>query len=407
LFRSTPHRGIQMFMGVGSNIRLLLATSALLSLSMGVAYPFLSEYIYSVTSSPLVAGTVASARSVLCVASLMLGGYLSDSVGRKRPICFGTFLLGLSQLVYAWSSTTFEFLAAALCEGLAYFYFPAFNAMMMDSAGSGRLPRLFTLALIADHLPYTASPVLGGFLRDLYGLWGLRVGFIFGGCSMLVLALVRQIFLTETLKKSGGPSWVWPSLWRGVVETFLGLDPAVRRLMVLRSLFLLNGISMFYYFAVLYAVRYSGVVSFSGWGLITSLSSASYLAAVPLARVAGGLRPAPLYAFLILLEASTPIMFLSNLGFMMFVSMALLNICGALTYAVERTILARTTEPPIRGRAESLMSISYYLSSAIGPLIGGYLYSEDPPLVLIFSSALLFSGAPLSHIILRRQPRLG
>ncbi|MBS7628550.1 MFS transporter [Candidatus Bathyarchaeota archaeon] len=149
-------------MGVGSNIMLLLATSALLSLSMGVAYPFLSEYIYSVTSSPLIAGTVASARSVVCVASLMFGGYLSDMVGRKRPIWIGTFLLGLSQLVYALASSTFEFLVAAVCEGFAYFYFPAFNAMIMDSAESGRLPRLFTFALIADHLPYTASPVLGG-----------------------------------------------------------------------------------------------------------------------------------------------------------------------------------------------------------------------------------------------------
>ncbi|MEM3596066.1 MAG: MFS transporter [Candidatus Bathyarchaeia archaeon] len=396
-----------MSRGVGSNIMLLLATSALLSLSMGVSYPFLSEYIYSVTSSPLIAGMVASARSVVCVASLMLGGYLSDLVGRKRPIWIGTFLLGLSQLVYAWASTTFEFLAAALCEGFAYFYFPAFNAMMMDSAESSRLPRLFTLALIADHLPYTASPVLGGFLRDLYGLWGLRVGFLFGGVSMLILALVRQLFLTETLKGSLGPSGAWPSLWRGAVETFRCLDPAVKRLMVLRSLILLNGISMFYYFAVLYAVRYSGVVSFVGWGLITSLSSASYIAAVPLAGVAGRLRPAPLYAFLVFLEASTPLMFLSNLGVMMFVSMALLNLCGALTYAVERTILAQTTGQSIRGRAESLMSISYYISSALGPLIGGYLYSEDPPLMLLLSSALLVAGAPLSYMILKKQPRLG
>ncbi|MBS7628548.1 MFS transporter [Candidatus Bathyarchaeota archaeon] len=141
--------------------------------------------------------------------------------------------------------------------------------------------------------------------------------------------------------------------------------------------------------------------------MITSFSSASYIAAVPLAGVAGRLRPAPLYAFLVLLEASTPLMFLFNLDVMMFVSMALLNVCGALTYAVERTILAQTTGQPSRGRAESLMSISYYISSALGPLIGGYLYSEDPRLVLLFSSALLVAGAPLSHIILRRQPRLG
>ncbi|MGQ9639521.1 MAG: MFS transporter [Candidatus Bathyarchaeia archaeon] len=386
------------------NIKLLLATSALLSFSMGVAYPFLSEYIYSVTSSPLIAGTVASSRSIVCVASLMLGGHLSDTIGRKKPIWTGTFLLGISQLVYASAYTTFEFFAAAICEGFAYFYFPAFNAMIMDSAQARRLPRLFTLALIADHLPYTASPVLGGFLRDLYGVWGLRLGFLFGGASMLILALTRQMLLTETLNKPKAPSR--PSVWMSVSYTFKGLNPTVKRLIILRSLILLNGISMFYYFAVLYAVRYAGAVSFSGWGLITSLSSASYIAAIPLTKLAGRLRPAPFYAGLVLIEASTPLIFMSNMSILIFISMALLNVCGALTYAVERTILAQTTEQAGRGKAESLMSASYYLSSASGSLIGGYLYSEYPPLILLISSILLAAGAPLSFIILKREPKL-
>lgn len=394
------------YRSVDLNVKVLLATSGLLSLSMGVGYPFLSEYVYAVTGSVLLAGAVASMRSVVCVLSLFMGGYLADLAGRKRLIWAGTLLLGLSQILYSSANTPHGFYLAAVCEGVAYFYFPAFNAMIMDSTRGSRI-RVFTLFLIAEHLPYTVSPVLGGYLRDLHGVWGLRLSFNVGGIAILALTAARWMWLSETLQETQAVErGAFLTGWVKSVYSFRHLHPFVKRLVWLRSFLLLNGLSMFNYFAVLYAVRYAGVVSFSEWGLVMALSSASYLAAIPLSKLAEKAKPTPLYSALVFLEATTPLMFLLHAKASLFTSMALLNVCGALTYAIERSLVAHFTGHAMRGKAEGFMSVSYYLGAAIGSLIGGLLYSKNPPLILFSASTLLASGAGLSLIYLRKLPRL-
>ena len=167
-----------------------------------------------------------------------------------------------------------------------------------------------------------------------------------------------------------------------------------------------SGYSMFYYFAVLYAVRYASVVSFSEWGIIMALSSASYLAAVPLTEFAARFRPAPFYTALVLLQALAPLMFLSGTTILIFASMALLNVGGALAYAVERTFVAQATDPTMRGKAESFMNVSFYIGAAIGSSTGGYLYSTHPPLLLLMASIMLAAGAALGFMLFRKMPNL-
>ena len=249
---------------------------------------------------------------------------MADSVGRKKPIYVGTFLLGFSQLMYGLAGDFPSFVLAAVCEGVLYFYFPAFNAMIMDSTASNRLVNIFTLALVADHLPYAVAPVLGGFLRDSYGVFGLRFGFVFGGVITVLIALVRWLFLTETVGRvKGFDVRMLFKAYTGIFKDFLGLSFLVRWLVLLRSFVLLFAISMFYYYAVLYAVRYAGSISFTGWGLIVAVSSISYLAALPLANIVSRFKPTLPYLFLVFFEGLASLLFLLNTWIVFLASMLL------------------------------------------------------------------------------------
>ncbi|MCX8176417.1 MAG: MFS transporter, partial [Candidatus Bathyarchaeota archaeon] len=306
-------------------------------------------------------------------------------------------------LMYGLAKDFPSFIFAAICEGISYFYFPAFNAIIMDSTTSSRLVNIFTLALVADHLPYTVSPVLGGFLRDSYGVYGLRLGFIFSGVVMLLVALVRWFFLTETISKTKTFNVrMVIKAYTGVFKDFLGLSFLVRWLVLLRSLFLLFAISMFSYYAVLYAVRYAGAVSFTGWGLIFAASSASYLTSIPLANIVSRFKFALQYPLLVLFEGLALLLFLLNNWIVFLISMLILNICGALTYAIERTIVSKVTEQTMRGRAEGFMSLSFYVGASLGSLVGGYIYSVHPPAVIFLASTLLIVGAFLGFILLKK-----
>ena len=390
------------FRGLSRNVKVLLATCAFLSLAMGVSYPYLSEYIYAVVGSALIAGLVASTRNAVCLASILAGGFFADIMGRKKPICYGTLLFGLSQLIYACSNSTAMFFLAALCEGISYSYFPAFNAMIMDSSEDRGLMDIFTLSVIVDHLPYTVAPFIGGVLRDFYGVLGLRIGFCFGGFTMLAMALLRWKLLTETLKEVKGASFKeLLKMYARVAGDFQALNSLVKGLVLLRSFVLLVSITMFFYFAVLYAVRYAGIVSFTEWGLILSISSVFYLLAVFFTKAVSKAKPSKSYGLLVLMESISPLLFFLNFKWALLASMAVLNVCGVLTYAIERSYVARVTDQPMRGRAESFMTISFYIGAVIGSFIGGYLFSINPPLLITLSWALLAIGAFLGFILFK------
>jgi len=190
-----------------------------------------------------------------------------------------------------------------------------------------------------------------------------------------------------------------------MVKDFLSLNILVRWLVLLRSFVLLFAISMLYYYAALYAVRYAGSVSFTGWGLIVAASSVSYLAALPLANVVSRFKPALPYLFLVFLEGLASLLFLFNTWIAFLASMLLLNVCGALTYAIERAAISRVTEQAMRGRAEGFMNLSFYFGGALGSLVGGYAYSLYPPTIIILTSTLLMVGAFLGFKLLKNLPR--
>jgi MFS family permease len=378
------------------NIRTLLLSASLVSFSMGLAYPYFSEYAYSLTGNPLLAGLISSVRSLICVFSFLLGGMLADRVGRKAPIVWGTSLLGFSLLLYSSARSTPELLLAALLEGASYLYFPAFNAMIMDSVRGGLLG-IFTLAVVVEHLPYSLAPFLGGAMRDAWGVPGLRGAFLAGGAVVLAMALVRALTLSETLRRGRRTPW-------NPLKDLLDLHPLLKGLILLRTLLLIVALSMFNFFLVLYAVRELELMSFTEFGLAVALSSLSYPLALPLSRKLRRVPPSFLYSHLLLLESLSPLLVLFRSVPCVFLSLALLNLCGSLTYGVERGSVTLLTPRGLRGRAEAFMDLSFYLGSSLGTLTGGYLYSLSPPSVMWASFLLFLLGAPLSYLLLRRWP---
>lgn len=385
------------------NVRVLLLTASLMSLSFGLAYPYLSEYIYSISGSTSMIGTIVSMRSAVCILSLVLGGYLGDKFGRKRTIGIGTMLLGASQIIYASAHGTLDLFAAATCEGLSALYFPSFNAIIMDTTSQEHLTGVFTLSFVVEHIPYALTPALSGFIRDSYGILGLRACFAVTGVMTIMMGLARVRLLSETLEGTAevGLRVLWDA-YRSLPRDLLSLRAKVRRLIFLRSLCLITATSMFYYFAILYATRYAQVLSFTEWGLITALSSISVLTSLPLSRLIKQSRLAPSYASLILIEGIAIMVFMIPRGIVFITSMVLLNVCGALTYAIERSTIAIETEKNMKARAETFMILSFYIGDALGSYIGGLIYAQHPPNVFLTASTLLLIGSVVGFTILRK-----
>ncbi|MDH5806697.1 MAG: MFS transporter [Candidatus Methanomethylicaceae archaeon] len=381
------------------NILTLLITCLFLSLLMGISYPLISEYIYAITNSSIFVGLIFSIKSILGMLFVILGGFLADNIGRKKPIYIGTILMGFSFIIYAISNNILEFIIASFFESFSLFYFPAFNAMIMDSTEKDKLMKIFTISLIFDHLPYSITSILGGFIRDNYGILGLRICFLISGIFIIIIGIIRWKLLLETLieiKKINFKMIIKPYI--EIFNDFKKLNPLIIRIIILRSFILLNAFSIFYSFSLIYAVRYAEILSFTEWGMILAISSFSYLIAIILVKIT----KISYYPIIIFFEAISILLFFIEEKISILISLILINILGALTYAIERTILAKTIEQQMRGRAETFMNLSFYIGSFIGSILGGYFYTIYPPLILIIPFIMLILGSIIATIIFRK-----
>ncbi|MCS7098000.1 MAG: MFS transporter [Candidatus Methanomethyliaceae archaeon] len=377
----------------------MLITSLLLSSFMGISYPLISEYIYSITYSAIAVGFLSSLRSIFGIFFLILGGFLADSIGRRKPIWIGTIMLGFSHIIYAISNDMGWLILAVILEGFSFFYFPAFSAMIMDSTRGNELMRIFTLVLIVDHLPYSLTPIFGGIIRDSYGIVGLRICFMVSGALMIIIGIIRWKLLLETLietRSLHAKMLIEPYI--KILNNLRELNPLIVKIIALRAFILLSAISMFYSFSIIYAIRYAKVVSFTEWGFVLAISSLFYLAVLPLTKFL----KKSFYPSILFCEGISIAVFLIGTKISILISMILMNIMGAITYSIERTILAETTKQSMRGRGETFMNLSFYFGSFIGGILGGFIYSINPPLLLMSSSMLLIFGSILAFILFRK-----
>lgn len=123
----------------------------------------------------------------------VLGGYLTDRIGRKFIIVIPTyafpFLYLLLALARVWWICVVFYLATSILSAIQM---PAFISMISES--SGRKGRAFGFFEFSIAIGIAIGPLLGGFLVKKIGIEGL---ILLMGLATFVSAVIRSLFLTE------------------------------------------------------------------------------------------------------------------------------------------------------------------------------------------------------------------
>ncbi len=317
---------------------------------------------------------------------------MADTAGRRKVVVVGTSVLALSCLGFALSLSWEYFLVASLLYGASSFYFSALYAVIADSVPQAQLMRALLLYAMAEHLPYSVSPLIGGFLWDLYAEDAVRITFLATSAAVAFAALARRRLL-ETLPRTKTPSKKeLATSFVNTLSAFKSLTPSIKWLIAIRTALLISSVSMFYTFGVLYAMEVWGLLG-SSWGAICALSSLAHLLAIPLLPTLerAGLRAA--YPALLALQACSMLVFSLGGFFPMLAGSVMLTVLGACAYTVERALVAVETEKELRARAESLMILSYSVGGSLGSAIGGCIYQLSPQSTFWVAAALQLVGA--------------
>lgn len=180
------------------------ATVTILLCALGAIFEGVDLQVAGVAAAGIIAefkpdpqylGIFFSASTLGLCGGALLGGRLSDRLGRKRVLIASVAIFGLFSLLAASASTFWALTWARLLTGLGLGgAFPIFVALAAESSAPDR--RSANVALVYSAMPFGGAVV--SLLSMLMGPAHWRQLFIIGGIAPLIVAPLMAAYLQES-----------------------------------------------------------------------------------------------------------------------------------------------------------------------------------------------------------------
>ena len=162
-------------------------------------------------------GGLVTAYGVGSLVSILVGGVLTDALGRRATLLLSLFGSGGLAIALGFAPSVHVFVPLLLVFGfLAELYRPASSAMISDLLPSRERVTGFAALRVAVNLGFAFGMAFGGFVVD----WSWRVLFVMDGATTALFGATVYFFIHET-KPDAPPSAAAaarpgpePSLWR-------------------------------------------------------------------------------------------------------------------------------------------------------------------------------------------------
>jgi MFS family permease len=387
----------------GNPFVLALAMS-ISSFASSVVTPYISPYFLLLGGSETLLGVFWAIYLFLNLLVVMPGGYVADTIGRKRILVLMTLLTALAFLLFSGSPLWgFLFIPQALIAVSALSN-PALDAILADSIPEKRRSTGFALVLAFSSVGWTLGPLVGGYFYDSGGVWGIRLAFLFSAIGVGIAGSVYHLFLRETLAsresqrtRTGPRQSFSPSLTlrRFTVEmrsAISQMDTSAKRFLVGYVFYEASSavVTAYWPLLLLYAMGFSGVE----FGFIELAAGLSLIAfSIPMGKLSDRIGR-PRAALLITTLSASVLVWVVNSHLFVEVLLigSLLDIFDPRpsVYGLRADVIPHH----IRGRVMSLLSMAGYATAATGVAIGGLLYTVGSRLPFYLSAVfLVISGA--------------
>jgi len=166
---------------INANLRWFLAAMILANIAGQMGYSMLSLYLLDLGATVAQVGLVFTLASLVPTGLQILGGWLSDSVGRLRMIALGSSISVFGWLIF-FVAPSWEWVLVGLC--LDYVsnsvVGPSFSAYIAEQCSEGERGRVFGLTKSIYMVVTVVGPALAGFLAYRLGFRPMMfVAFVF------------------------------------------------------------------------------------------------------------------------------------------------------------------------------------------------------------------------------------
>lgn len=345
--------------------------------------PFLAFYLTGVRGFSLTAtGAVLALFGLGAVASQVLGGVLTDRVGRRATLAGGMLATAAAMLALGYVTSTPVVIAVVFVLGIAIdIYRPASQALVADLVGPADRARAFGLLFWAINLGFAVAMIVGGTLARAGFTWLFWVDAV--TCAAFAVLVWRAVPETRVRQAGREPG---------------GFIDVLRDRVAVASALIVFGYAFVYlqaYSTLPLAMRHAGLPP-QAYGVAMAVNGIGIVIVQPL-----------LVSWLNHLDASRVLaagMGVVGLGFGLtafadstsaFAAAVFVWTVGEVLFAsVSSAIMADLAPPHLRGRYGGLYGTAFSVAALLGPLGGSWLLGADARLPWATCAALCaVSGA--------------
>jgi len=391
------------FSFIRGNLLTLIVSWIFMDFTFSMTFLFESPYIRALGASPFVIGLMNSAGVTALSLVRIFGAYIADRYGRKQIIVTMTFGIAISYLFYAFAPDWRFVLLGMIISNLCLIYQPALQAIHADSIPPEKRGLGYAASNVIPTIPAIFAPAIAGYIVETSGLIsGMRLIYLIVFLCMLASAIIRFLFLKETLPKHRK---IKLEELKGVFkESLIAIKEAwasmSKDLKLLTVALLVSAFEepMFRNFTSLYVFDVIKVTDIE-WGIVNAAWIVTTLIfGLPLGKIVDkiGRKNSILLSYVIFTPSSILFIFCRNF-LQLFIAYIMFALGGSLIGPAYSALQADMVPREKRGRVMGIIGTLNIIATIPASALGGYLYEIDPAAPFIWAVIL---GIVVSFIVI-------
>jgi DHA1 family multidrug resistance protein B-like MFS transporter len=396
----------------------MIISSGIWTFAGQLVWPFQTIYILNLGGSYFQVGLVTAIGAIAGLIPTLYGGYLADTIGRKKIVAYMSVFLSLNSLLYAiakdWRWLILASVINSVASGLRQ---PSFSSIIDDSTDDENRAQIYALWMIIPPLFGLVSPYLMGVYMEKNGVIDMiRLGYFILFAASFTASILRFRFLEESLPESDNSDLnyriITGSMVKSLKRTIHGLSRTLWVLGIM-GLFFGLGAAIGGPFWITYATEDVIGLTLSEWGIITTLNTlVGTIIGIPFARIADNRSRLILLYPSVLLTPFAIVAFIHSNTFSQTLLVSLgITILGSMGMSSGQALFTDNTSAENRGKINSLWSVAGTMQAfrvgvtpgsilgAIGSIIGGYFYQNIGKSVPLYLQSILITLTALTAII--------
>ena len=351
------------------------------------------------------AGYIITLLAICQVPSLILGGKLSDKIGRRKVIITFQLLGAICLLICGFINPSIEMAYIIILSSCFYsISSPAYDALNADLTTSENRQKSYSLLYMGVNIGFAIGPILGGMLYNDY----LNILFIGDAVTTLISLGLFIKFIPETMNKQKN---IEVGLNRSILDTTIKEDESTFKVLLKIPILILFSLVMLTYQFGYTQIGFTlpiqleelfGQNGASIYGFVAGINGLAVIILTPiLTNITKKNNPIKIMSLGGIFYGVSFLMFgIVKSAVLFYIIMFIMTIGEVLVAINQGAFIANRTPISHRGRISSILPLIMGVGRAIGPSItGSIIYKYSMLTGWIIVSAIVITGAIIMNLL--------